>query len=206
MQFAVAAAGHTLLATFVPPAKTIGYVVGAIGRFVVGARTDEIGETVVVRSTRTSGSGRFEIAEATPCDGDVVALAFDVEVAVAAVLKIAMVHPHVLRAVEAQVVPTVAVIRSRTFERQVAQQQIAAFQIQDTRVVFVLLVGNQFLARQRHNSQVGLVRADMVCNGDILRDNNHAVAVLECVLELTLGLHQGRRSIASAGDITSISP
>ena len=196
-----------MLATLVPPAKTIGYVVGAIGRFVVGARTDEIGETVVVRSTRTSGSGRFEIAEATPCDGDVVRSSFDIEIAVATVLEVAMIDPYVGGFVQTEVVPPVAVVGARSFERKVAQQQVTALQIQDTGLVFVLLVGNQFFARQRHNSQVGLVRADMVCNGDILRDNNHAVAFAQRGDQFALGLNQRRRSIASAGDRRSgVSP
>ena len=130
---------------------------------------------MVVRSARTACFWCFEVTETAPGDADVVALAFDVEVAVTAVLEIAMVHPHVLRTVEAQVVPTVAVVRARTLKSEVAQQQVTALQIQDTGLVLVLLVGNQFLARQRHDRQVALVRADVIGDGDVLRNDDDAV-------------------------------
>ena len=175
MQFTVTASGHTLLASFVPPAEAVCDIVCSVCGFVRGAGADQVGEPVVICAAGTTRFRSFQVAETTPGDADVVALAFDVEVAVTAVLEIAMVHPHVLCAVEAQVVPTVAVVRSGTFERQVAQQQVTALQIQDTGLVFVLLFGNQFLARQRHDRQVTLVRADVIGDGDVLRNDDDAV-------------------------------
>jgi purine nucleoside phosphorylase len=63
--------------------------------------------------------------EATPRDGDVVGESLVVEIAVATVLEIAVVNPCLCNAVEAEVIPSVAVVSARTYEGEVAQDDVA---------------------------------------------------------------------------------
>ena len=96
----IAASGHTLLATFVPPAETVGDVIRPVSRFVGTAGTYEIGETVVICSAGTARFGRLQITETTPRNGDIVRLTLDIKVSVHTVLEIAVVDPYILGAIE----------------------------------------------------------------------------------------------------------
>ena len=63
--------------------------------------------------------------EATPRDGDIVSESLIVEVAVTTVLEIAVVNPCLGNTVEAEVIPSVAVVSARTYEGEVAQDDVA---------------------------------------------------------------------------------
>ena len=66
----------------------------------------------------------FQVAETTPRHSDIVGIALVVKVAVATVLKVAVVHPGIGYPVKTEQVPTVAVVCAGTHQRQVAQNQI----------------------------------------------------------------------------------
>ncbi len=117
MEGGVAASCHTLDAAFVPKAVRPCHVVGTVGGFVAAAGAYEVGEAVVVGSTRAACFRGLEIAEAAPGDGDVVGVAAIVEVAVATVLEVAMVDPAIGYAVETEIVVTIAVVGTWTYER-----------------------------------------------------------------------------------------
>ena len=201
MELAVAATGHTLFASFVPPAESIRDVIRAISGFVAAARADEVGEAVVVRSSRTAGFRLFEVTETTPCYRNIVRCAFDIEVAVTAVLKIAVIDPYIRGFVETEVVPSVTVVCTGTLKGQIAQKEVVAFQIQNTRIVLVLLGRDQFLARQCHDGQVRLVRTDVVCNGDVFGDENHSVAFAQSGDQFAFAGYFDRFSIAASGHV-----
>ena len=51
-----------------------------------------------------------KLAETTPTDGDIVGRSFVIEIAIAAVLEIAVVHPAVGCLIEAEIIPSIAVV------------------------------------------------------------------------------------------------
>ena len=215
MQLAVAASGHSLLASLIPPAKTICYVIGAIIGLIAATRSNEVGAPVVIRpflafrvaEVTFSCACRFEIAETTPCDGDIIGFAFDIEVSVAAVLKIAVIDPYIGGFVETEIVPSVTVVRTGTLKGQIAQQEVIAFQIQNTRFFLVLLGGDQFLARQCHDGQVAFVRTDVVGDGDVLCDQNHAVVFAQSRYQFAFVRYFNRGSVSASGHVcTGVSP
>jgi hypothetical protein len=63
--------------------------------------------------------------ETTPRDSYIVGKSFVVKVTIATILEIAVVNPRLCYAVEAEVIPAVAVVCARTHEGEVAQDDVA---------------------------------------------------------------------------------
>lgn len=207
MQFSIAAAGHSLFAALVPPAIGEGDIIRAIVRLVAATRANEVGETVIVRAARTARFGLLEIAETTPADGYIVRLAFDIEIAIAAILEITVIDPHLRSFVQTEIIPSVAVIGTRSLEREIAEEEVTAFEVEDAGIGLVLLVADEFDTRQRHDGEVGAVGTDVVGNRNIPGDDDNTVALAERALEFALAGNECGSSVTSTrNSVTGIAP
>ena len=110
-----------------------------------------------IRITCVAGTRGFQITETTPGHGDIICCTFDIEVSIATVLEITVIHPNIRGFVQTKVVPTITVKRTRTLEDDIANDDVVSFEIQDTRFGCVLLIRYQLFTRQRHDSQVRFV-------------------------------------------------
>ena len=105
------------------------------------AAADEIGETMVVRTARTSSLGVYQITKPAPCYGDIVGTIVDVEVSIYAILEIAMVHPDIMSVLNEEIVVAIYVVSTRSLERHVSKDDVLAVvgKLQDSRVLFCLI-------------------------------------------------------------------
>ena len=77
---------------------------------------------------------------------------------------------------------------------------VAEYHKEQEEVIDAWIVGDEPLARQSQDSQVVLVRADMAGDGDVLRDDNHAVALAQSFDQLVFVRHRHWRGVAAARD------
>ena len=126
MHLSVSHSRHALRASLVPPAVgECGAQVSVVFRAAV-AVSPEVTVAVVGCSAAASGPWLNEIAEAAPCDADVVGTVHTVEVAVHTILEVTVVHPDVLRTGNGEIVVAVDVVGSGALEGEVAQDDVLA--------------------------------------------------------------------------------
>ena len=81
---------------------------------------------MVVRATRTSCPWSYQIAESTPCYADIVRTIHAVEVAVYAILKVAMVYPDIFGTGNRKIVVAIYIVGSCALEDDVSQNDVLA--------------------------------------------------------------------------------
>ena len=62
--------------------------------------------------------------ETTPRDGDIIGVTLIIEVTIATILEVAVVHPDVGCAVKTKVISTITVVCTRTFKGEVTHNDI----------------------------------------------------------------------------------
>ena len=134
---------HALLAVSSPPVEGEGGVQIAFRLAVAAA--NEVGVLVHV--------GTAGISEGTPADGDEVRLAGDVEIAVLAINKCAVVYPAVLGACSRDKVVATHVDGTRTYEGNITNDDIVLVEAEDACIAITLVV----VARQIDDNLASVV-------------------------------------------------
>ena len=159
--------GHALLTTIVPPAVDEGDIQLALVTRLLITVAYQVGEAVILRTATVAfATGRKEVAEAAPGDTDVISSDTDVQIAVDAILEVAVVDPDVGTALQIQVVVAIEVASSRTLEGDVADGDVVALtdeqdaRLLDFRILVTLAGGDvliHILKRSTGQSDDGLV-------------------------------------------------
>ena len=88
-----------------------------------------------------------------------------------------MVNPYILGSVQRQQIFTVAVVSARTFESDIAEDDVTASEIYDTGFALCLTCGDKSYARQRHNGYVIGVGAYLILKGQVLCNDDDFIAL-----------------------------